>query len=643
MRPPLKSDARHRRKVEVYEDWIRKPAGVPVLVYEAQLAAKHGISVSTVRRYAADISVHGCHPRIKPGQGRRVYAWDGEALDFLKAFYLAARRDAGHCTMLNAYRKTLEAARIKGWRVGSEQSAYTHLRDIHSLLITYAAGGSRALDNIFYAARDLSRLAPMQVIVGDQHVFDYWVVYEGKYIRPQCYLWLDMRTRLVYGIAFEPGAYNHRTVTRALKMGIVRFGKFGSTYNDNGTAERSARIDHLVNALQTYGMAYRDRAELYHTQGGDYAVEDADGSLAATVSNLQEWRRQHRRMYARVKNAKAKPVERFFYTLEILLSDMLLPGYVRDIAAPAAEDEEAERRLAWQKDRGCLLSYEEFAGKVKEAVQRYEHRRHAGLKRSPQEELLYAREKEGWEPSRIDPGDIRHIFLESGKRVVKGNRIQIAGINYLGPDLTRDMIRENRHNLAGLSGLKVDVYYDPDDLDAGAWAVDPRTGETIFLTPEDRINPFNNGDLSRQLESKRGNMRTVSASFREAAAAAGRVLTSPEYKPQIEAEKAAKKALKTKTARKAVTAAMSEEDFTAAVAVANRLVQEQGERAKRQAVYSTPLKRYQAMLDCILRGEDLSPRDRLFKAGYESRMGEAEKVRWDVYVNLNQGVTHGSV
>ncbi|MDR0709463.1 MAG: Mu transposase C-terminal domain-containing protein [Spirochaetaceae bacterium] len=635
-------ETKHLLKVKVYEEWLRRPCGMPHFLAERRLAEKFGISVSTVRRYVKDIDENGYHPPVRSRQGRKVYAWSQEALDFLKAFYLSAQRDAGPCTMRNAYARTVQAARAKGWKVGSEQSAYTHLRDIHSLLRTYASGGSRALDNIFYIARDLSRLAPLQVIVGDQHTFDYWVLYEGQYIRPQCYLWLDMRTRLVYGIDFEPGAYNHRTVARSLKMGIMRFGKFGSTYNDNGSSEKSGRIDHLVHALQTYGMSYRDTPDLFRTQTGEYAVEDPEGALVATVPNLQEWRREHRRMYALVKNAKAKPVERFFLTLETLLQDMVMPGYVRDITASAAEDEEAARRLSWQKERGFIYSYEEFIGKVKEAIIRYENRNHAGLKRSPLDELRYAQEKEGWEPAWIDPDDIRHIFLEAETRKVRGNRIQIAGINYVGPDLTPDMLLSNRHNLAGLSGLKVEVFYDPDDLDAGAWAMDPRSGETIYLTPEDRINPFNADELSKQLESKRGNMRTVSAAFREVSAAAGKVLSSPEYRPRIEAEAAAHKTIEKKTERAAVTAALSEEDFNAAVAVANRLVKEQNERVRRQAVYTTPHKRYQAILDIMLRGENLSAADRLFKADYESRMGEDEKTRWDVYVNLNQGVSHGA-
>jgi putative transposase len=543
--------------------------------------------------------------------------------------------------MRNAYEKTVQAAQEKGLKVGSEQSAYTHLRDIHSLLVTYAAGGSRALDNVFYIARDLSRLEPMQVSVGDQHIFDYWVTYNGKYIRPQCYLWLDMRTRLVYGIDFEPGGYNHRTVARSLKMGIIRFGKFGSTYNDNGSAERSARIDHLVSALQTYGMSYQDSAGLYRTQSGEYVVENPLGEVIAAVPSQKEWQREHRRMFAQVKNAKAKPVERFFQTLEVLLSDLVLPGYVRDITATAAEDEEAERRLTWQKERGYILSYDEFIGKVKDAVVRYANRNHAGLKRTPLDELRYAQEKEGWEPSWLAPNDIRHIFLESDKRIVKGNRVRIAERNYIGPDLTPEMIKENRHNLVGLSGLKIDVFYDPDDPEAGAWAVGPRNKETIYLTPENRIDPFNSDELSQELASKRSNMRTVSASFREASVAAGKVLTSPEYKPLIEAQNTAQKAAETKTARAALTASLSDDEFNAAVAVSNRLAKEQSDQVKRQAVYSATHKRYQAILDIILRGENLTPGDRLFKAEYESRMEKKEKTRWDVYINLNQGVTHG--
>jgi putative transposase len=506
------------------------------------------------------------------------------------------------------------------------------------MLLAYASGGRRALDNIFYIARDLGALDPFQVVVGDQHEFDFWVLHEGKYIRPQCYAWLDMRTRLVYGIAFEPGAYNHRTVARALKMGVVRFGKFGSTYNDNGGPEKSGAADRLVNALQTYGMQARDVAELYRTRDGAYALEDGGGAVVALEEDSRAWRRANRRMYALVKNAKAKPIERFFRTLEVLLQDMTLPGYVRDLKASAAEDEEAGRRLDWQKANGYILQYEEFVGKVKEAIVRYENRDHAGLGHAPLEELRLARER-GWEPSWIDETGIRHIFLESEKRIVNGNRVKIRGVNYVGPVLTREMLKENRRNLAGLSGKKVEVCYDPDDPAAGAWAIDPRDGQPVYLTPEERIDPFNAEDLAEQISLKRSSMKAVTGAYREAAAVAGKVLVSPEYKPRVEAEAAARKALADKAGQARETAALSEEGFAAAIA--SRLAQEQRERVRRRPVYATPAKRYAAILDMIIRGEEPSDEDKLYKAGYESRMGPEEKTKWKIYIDFNSPEPRG--
>jgi hypothetical protein len=41
------------------------------------------------------------------------------------------------------------------------------------MLLAYVSGGARALDNVFYIARDLGALEPFQVVVGDQHEFDW--------------------------------------------------------------------------------------------------------------------------------------------------------------------------------------------------------------------------------------------------------------------------------------------------------------------------------------------------------------------------------------------------------------------------------------------------------------------------------------
>jgi len=263
---PFASGSKISKMAAVYNGWLRRDALAPLALTYESLSREHGVSVSSIKRYISHITVNGYQP--KQHQPRPLAAWDTEALEFFKRIYLMIRRDVGRCTVRNAYQQTVIAAKKNGWKIGSEQSAYVHAREIHAALKLYVKGGNRALDNLFYIARDLSNLRPFQIVVGDQHRFDFWVKDDQDvYFRPECYLWLDMRTRLVYGIAFDRN-YNSRTVLRALKIGVERFGKFESTYNDNGTSEKSAVADYTIEQLQQYGMTFRDEGDLYRTETG---------------------------------------------------------------------------------------------------------------------------------------------------------------------------------------------------------------------------------------------------------------------------------------------------------------------------------------------------------------------------------------
>ncbi|MDR0443235.1 MAG: hypothetical protein LBH44_07515 [Treponema sp.] len=189
----------------MHHDWKCRNALQPLNMAYENLSRKHGVSVSSVKRYIGYIDTNGYQP--KQTAMRPLVAWDNEALNFFKMFFLKVTREAGRCTVRNAYKQTALMAAQNGWKIGSEQSAYVHAREaIHPMLKLYVKGGSRALDNLFYIARDLSSLRPFQIVVGDQHRFDFWVTDEnGVYFRPECYLWLDMRTRLPYGIwAIDP-------------------------------------------------------------------------------------------------------------------------------------------------------------------------------------------------------------------------------------------------------------------------------------------------------------------------------------------------------------------------------------------------------------------------------------------------------
>ena len=265
-------DKKHPLRCAVYDRFMRRnPLKSKADTYR-EIADEFGISISTVQRYLKKIEC-GVFIDESKKQGRHVYAWDDEALSFFKNFFLAAITEVGGCTVRNAYNVTKQRAKEMGWNIGSEQSAYVHAKNISPAMIMLAKGGQRALDNMFYISRDLSKLKPFQLIVGDQHRFDFWCLADDgqTYIRAECYLWLDMATRIVYGVSFDPH-YNTRTVVRALRMGIQRFGKFESTYNDNGSSEKSALSTQIVQALQSYGVKFMDEADMYHADNGRYIV-----------------------------------------------------------------------------------------------------------------------------------------------------------------------------------------------------------------------------------------------------------------------------------------------------------------------------------------------------------------------------------
>lgn len=659
---PVITDKKFPVRNAVYDAFRkRSPLISKAKAYE-DIAKEFGISVSTVQRYIRKVETGAIFSQSEKKQGRHVYAWDDEALSFFKNFFLAAIKEVGGCTVRNAYNCTKKEAERRGWNIGSEQSAYVHAKNISPAMIMLAKGGQRALDNMFYISRDLTKLKPFQLIVGDQHIFDFWCIGpSGKPVRAECYLWLDMATRLVYGISFDV-AYNTYTVTRALRMGIKRFGKFESTYNDNGSSEKSALADQIVERLQNYGVKFLDEADLYHSENGRYIVEDTEGCVVDVAATKAEWETKHRRIFARVKNAKTKPIERFFSTLEQILLDMCTPGRKKGLAISAPEEEQATKRLEWQKANGFYLSYDEFIHQVLKAIDIYETRLHQTLGCSPRERLAEY-QKDGWLPTYIDPRDEAYLFMESTLRTVKGDRIELNGIEYVGPELTQEMILENRGSLVAYNRHKIEIRYDPENIELGVFAIEPGTNHAIALHPVEKIDMLDNEAMTQQLEWKKRNMRAVQDAFQKATENKNiRVLSEPKrfeelHKAEDLAEKALEAAMqiehkkpetivRTPTViRKADTREeenraipvsvsrheeLSQEDFLADLA--QRIGKENVLRNHGKPVFLTDRDRYQYLLNQFYSGEKLSREDMDFKFNYEAKMTKVEENYFDSYI-----------
>ena len=668
------TDKKFPLRSAVYDAFRKRSPLISKAKSYEQIAQQFNISVPTVQRYIRRMKNGSMFALPEGRQGRHVYAWSDEALSFFINFLLAAIQEVGGCTVRNAYNYTKAEAERQGWSIGSEASAYVHARNISPAMKMLAKGGQRALDNMFYISRDLTKLKPFQLIVGDQHIFDFWCIGpDGKKIRAECYLWLDMATRLVYGISFDI-AYNTYTVTRALRMGIKRFGKFESTYNDNGSSEKSKLADYIVERLQNYGVRFLDEADLYHADNGRYIVEDTEGLVVDVVPTKAEWEKQHRRIFARVKNAKTKPIERFFNTLEQILRDQCLPGLVKGLAISAPEEEQATKRLAWQERNNLLLSYDDFIRQVVKAIDIYENRVHATLGCTPIERLEQYK-NEGWMPSYIDPRDEAYLFMESTMRQVKGDRIELNGIEYIGPDLTQQMILENRGTLVAYNRQKIEIRYDPENLDLGVFAIEPGTNHAIALRPAEKIDMLDHEAMVKQLEWKKRNMRTVQEAFKTATQNKNvRVLSEPQKFTELHtAEELAEKAMQnqleytkpetvipTTVIKKADMEkeevrdipvavsrrkedfgtmpqsynrreeSLSQEDFLETLAA--RIGNENVLRAHGKPVFYTDRERYEYILNQFYSGEHLSHEEMDFKFEYESKMTTSEENYFSSYV-----------
>lgn len=615
-------------KRAVYNSWLRRPAGIKKRTAMANLSQEFKISVSTVQRYIREMQRYGegGAPRRRT-QGRTMYAWSEEALTFLRSIYLTSIRNVGDGTMRNAYRLTLREAQIHGWKVGSEPSAYKYLSNLSPALLDYANGGNLALDNKFWILRDLSLLRPFQVIVGDQHRFDFWCTDgSGGYFRPECYLWLDMRTRLVYGVAFDRH-YNSSTVIRALRVGVEHFGMFESTYNDNGSSERSAWSDLVVQQLQSYGMRFgSDIADLYKDESsGQYLVRDDSGSIVAYADDAADWHRKNRRIFANVKNAKTKPIERFFSTLEQMLRDMCLPGFVKELNLSVPEEEEARRRLEWQKKNGYILTFQEFISAVAVALDQYNNRKHSSLGRSPLEELTLA-EQNGFRRTMLNPADIEYCFFNRATAVVQGDRVRLMGRYFAGPPLTQDMVLNNRGSLVNLNKKKVELRFNPDNLESNVYAIDPRNGEPILLHEVKGIDMFDQQAFQEEIANKRRQMKAVTTAFRELTSNQKVLVDNRFSAPYLAAQDdAANMASLSRHAMPVDTPlpdGQSKRETESSIE--EKLSQEMRSKPARQAVYTSPRDRYIALLKAQKNGVNINENDEEFMLEYEMNMDDDE-------------------
>ncbi len=604
------------RKVKIIQEALRVPRGYSKVEWIKRVADRHGVSLKTVYRDIKIYKTVGVKGLVKQRK-KPLVSWSKEALDYLSGVYLKGIEKGGTISKSRAYEIVLEEAKSKGWKVGSLRSAMMYLDNLSHLLVKYAKGGRMALSNFFYIARSYKDLMPFEIVVCDQHRFDFWVkdLETGEIFRPECFACIDMRTRLIYGMAITKH-YDKYLVGQALKMGLLRFGLFQKIYTDNGKPELSEYVETITKEFASLSVESHDIAELYKTEDG-YVIEDDKGNVVDVVDDVKVWHKK-----AEVRNAKAKPIERFFRTFEGVLRDLGVPGLVNDKRARSEEHRRGELRIKELVEKDRLYSFEEFLQAVFEGIEKYNNRKHRILRRSPFDELKKAVEEEGFVATRLVESEIDFILLARAIRSVRNGRVIIDHELYEGEEITKEKPNAGLWNIP--DGTRVEVRYDPYDE------------EKVFAVLE-------NGDVKPLKKVIKGSMKDDELTKRllarkremiKACTAMYRQLTQPvkgviKYSRTVSLK--ARQAFDERVLKREEEK-LSEEEI---MRRADEMIEKSKEALpfviRKKPIYRSKRERYQYCLQQKILGGELEIEDLEFMKAYESNMDDSERDYWDAW------------
>jgi len=604
--------------------------------WKKHVAAMHQVAPQSVYRWIQKYDKRGIagleHRKSNAGKSK---AWTPEALDFWIGLCLKPTQSKMTLSALYDDCLIIEAQR-RGWKIGCPESAnWWYNKKATPELRAMRDGGMRALDNMLPPVlRDYSDMAPFEMLVGDQHRFDFWVVDDdtGAVFRPECYLWQDLRTRILYGCAFDRH-YDAHLCGEALRIGMMIWGCFNAIYTDNGSSEISKYIMGILSEIRSLGMEWNLTLET------PMDLLDVDGEeVQAVVAPIAPG--THKR--AIVKNAKAKMIEKTFDILEeTLRSKFRLPGSVKrlsdDIHTQDTDHQEAMKLAA----EGKLPLASEFYLTVYRAMDYYNREKaHRGVRKEwiwkpkPVEvtpyECLMACYADGWRPSVISNEAADMIFLKRIKRTIQLGRITIDGDIY------------EHDALLGLpQSQPVECRIRPFEADIALVYLDGK-----FLCPAHPVeySSMKDTDLAkRKILEKREKRKAIADRFR---AMIKSIPDLREYSKIPEAEKIAavvgEEKKRIEAARANLMRALAPEELAAEMVkmeALNERLPDGRTAAFAMSAIGKPIPprpthfmvdsdHYFWCLKCEISGGELLEEDRVFVKKYEAEMTPAQRARW---------------
>ena len=231
------------------------------------------------------------------------------------------------------FRLTQAEANKNGDIIPGKKAFRNLLKNTNDAIIARAREGKKYFEDNFMPTiqRDYSNLLPNDFWVADHHLWDVFVrVPDGKGgwkpVRPWGSYWMDMRTRKVMSVFIREESPNSDIVLLSFGIAVKKYGIPRKIYLDNGKDYKARDLFYPQGHISK-----QDKQSLDITQKG-LAEDELKKSCRSLASRLQM-----DVTYAIAYNARSKPIERLFNTLENGLGK-LYPSYAGSNAKNRPED-----------------------------------------------------------------------------------------------------------------------------------------------------------------------------------------------------------------------------------------------------------------------------------------------------------------
>ncbi|AVQ26913.1 integrase [Fusobacterium ulcerans] len=465
----LKLDEAYEERGELKEVIIKEFVNRAFEDYPEQMKVLKRISVPTLRRWFMSYSKSPSDPLAlcsKHGTNKGLRNVNKEVLEDVKSLYLSKNKPK----MTYVYERIV-------LKHGTEAISYGTLRnyikyDLNSIEKDRGRMGKKEFRDMhdFYIERDYSTLEVNEMWVSDGHDLEMSCFHpyektsrgERKVATPKLVIWMDMRSRMITGWTLSWGE-TAESIAIALKNGIEHYGKPKQVYTDNG-------------------KAYRGKV-LKGTKSTD---DGLDGIYAALGIKAR---------HAIVRNAQAKPIERWFLDFKESFTKNSLTykgGHILE------RKEDLKDILKDKILKGKILEYEELKEYISEWV-KYKNHMYYAIRRMAKKKAHRGDSMNNMTPLEVfntlpinkrkmlTAEQLRLLFLYEDIKTIQQN-----GVTYLGNTY------RNEHLFFHLKE-QVKIKYDPHNLEY--IYVYLSSGE--FLCKADKINKSGFGTVEEMKEHKR--------------------------------------------------------------------------------------------------------------------------------------------